>query len=403
MEVPVNIKRYRERKFTEKRDNYKNYNNAKWDWNDIFAKIENKERCKKEIAKAYNIKYKTLLDKYKKWVDNEKKKIIKKENRGGHKKIFTIEQEKDLALYIKDVYIANGLFFDNECIKILALKKYKLLCNNNKNKTENDNKFNCSDGWVNDFKKKWKLTTKGYNYNKVFININDDKIKAFLNKCFFIDHCFSKTLVFNLDETFWLLVNNSSTVIGIKGEHRKVSLAIDEKSGYTAVFIISASGIFMKPIIILKGLTNRCLYKINNINDNKIYKKFSSSGWIDESIMFFILDEIVKITACQKTIIFLDNYSVHTMESINNYAKNLNIIFEFIPAYTTSKYQPLDVKINGPIKAIGKNIAKELFLENPFSTPTLCSSINCLIEAKDKISSELIVKSFRDAYNFTNY
>ena len=82
---------------------------------------------------------------------------------------------------------------------------------------------------------------------------------------------------------------------------------------------------------------------------------------------------------------------------------NLNIILEFIPAYTTSNYQPLDVKINGPIKAIGKNIAKELFLEDPFSTPTLSSSIKCLIEAKKKITSDLVIKSFKEACNFTNY
>ena len=133
----------------------------------------------------------------------------------------------------------------------------------------------------------------------------------------------------------------------------------------------------MKPVIIMKGITERCLFKIKNIDDDKIHKKYSESGWIDENIMFFIFDEIVKFTCCRKTVVILDNYSVHKMESVISYAKNLNIILEFIPAYTTSNYQPLDVKINGPIKAIGKNIAKELFLEDPFSTPTLSSSIKC--------------------------
>ena len=119
--------------------------------------------------------------------------------------------------------------------------------------------------------------------------------------------------------------------------------------------------------------------------------------------MFIIFEEIVKYTRCHKSIVILDNYSVHKMETVANFAKNLNIELIFIPAYTTPIHQPLDVKINGPIKAIGKKIAKEIFLENPFTTPTLSSSMNCLIEAKDKITSELVINSFKDACKFINY
>ena len=213
MELPKKIKRYRERKFTEIRDNYKNYNNANWIWNDIFIEINTSNIKIKEIAKKYNIKYKTLTGRYKKWLKFNKPLTLNIEMRGGNKKIFTDEQEKTLVDYIKDVYIKNGLFFDNECIKIIALKKFKMIY-------PNDN-FSCSDGWVNDFKKKWNLITKRYNYNKVNINIDNIEVNDFLKKCIHIDYIFNKIFVFNLDETFWLLVNNSSTVLGIKRRTQK--------------------------------------------------------------------------------------------------------------------------------------------------------------------------------------
>ena len=81
MDDPIKIKRYREHKFTEKRDNYKNYNNARWKWPDIFIEFETDNLTKKEIAKKYNIKYKTLLNKHKKWIIEGKGEKINNENR----------------------------------------------------------------------------------------------------------------------------------------------------------------------------------------------------------------------------------------------------------------------------------------------------------------------------------
>ena len=39
--LPIKTKRHRESKFTEKRNPYKKYLNAKWEWTDIFYEIEN--------------------------------------------------------------------------------------------------------------------------------------------------------------------------------------------------------------------------------------------------------------------------------------------------------------------------------------------------------------------------
>ena len=82
--------------------------------------------------------------------------------------------------------------------------------------------------------------------------------------------------------------------------------------------------------------------------------------------------------------LFRSNYSVHKNEIIKDIAKSYNIFLHYVPPTMTATNQPLDVKINGPVKAIGKQLAKEIFLEDPFSTPTLIDSINCLISSVKK-------------------
>ncbi len=92
MNSPKTIKKYKKRKFTEKRNNYKNYNDAKWNWNDIFIEIYETKSNIKSIAIKYNIVYKTLADKYKKLLFNDQNKVINIENRGGSNKLFTDDE-----------------------------------------------------------------------------------------------------------------------------------------------------------------------------------------------------------------------------------------------------------------------------------------------------------------------
>ncbi len=62
--------------------------------------------------------------------------------------------------------------------------------------------------------------------------------------------------------------------MAIKGcDNRKVTTNVTEKDGFTAVFIVSANGSFLKPIIIVKGKSNRCLEKITANNINLLKKK----------------------------------------------------------------------------------------------------------------------------------
>ena len=191
------------------------------------------------------------------------------------------------------------------------------------------------------------------------------------------------------------IINGTFNVIGIIGtENRKVCINTNLKDGFTSVLLVSANGDFMKPIIILKGKTERCLKKTGLNDDSIMYRRYNNSGWIDNNVMNLILNQIYSISNGNRTALILDEYSVHTNDLVIKEAERLNIQLLFVPPGRTSTNQPLDVSINGALKSIGKRLIKEIFLSNPLGIPTIADAVKCLIEAKKSIRKETIINAF---------
>ena len=83
---PIKINKLREQKFTEKRNPYKRYIKAKWNWIDIFNEIESlkndESKVIKNVALKYNINYGTLRNKYNKFKRDSVYNNFDEENRG---------------------------------------------------------------------------------------------------------------------------------------------------------------------------------------------------------------------------------------------------------------------------------------------------------------------------------
>ncbi len=396
--LPVKMVRMPTKQYSTIRNNYKSYNNMPWKWLTIFRAIERLKKNGhksyiKPIADKYNIKNTTLRTKYQQWLNDDKpNEFIIKDNRGINNRLFTIEEERELYEYIKEVFIDSNLFIDDECIQIMAKKKWDLLYN------ECKDAFLASNCWVYEFKKRWRLSTRIANPSRIATNIDANKLNKFYNMYNKANKNINKQFIFNMDETFWRLINGSFNVIGIIGsENRKVNMNVNPKEGFTSILIISANGEFLKPIIVLKGKTNRCLKKTGLKDDSLIHMKFSTNGWINVNIMNFVLDQIYLISNGNKSLLILDEYSVHTNNIIIKRAKRLNIQLLFVPPGRTSKNQPLDVSINGALKSIGRRIEKEIFLSNPFGIPKIADAVKCLIEAKQCITKQTIINAFTRA------
>ena len=396
--LPVKLPRKINKGYPLKRNKYKNYIDAPWNWLTVFRAIDKlkKRGIKsyiKSVAKKYNINEASLRVKYKQWVtDGKPNKCIIKDNRGFFSKAFTEEEERELYEYIKELFIVNNWFIDDECIQIMAKKKWDILYPDYKDI------FVASNGWVYDFKKRWRLSTRTSNPSRIATNINADRLNDFYTIYKDAKKRIRDEFIFNMDETFWRIINGSFKVIGLIGtENRKVCINVNPKEGFTTVLLISASGEFLTPTIILKGKTKRCLKKTGLIDDSMIVRKFNNSGWIDNDIMIFVLNKIYSKSNGNNALLILDEFSVHLNDIVKEIAKKLNIKLLYVPPGKTSTNQPLDVSINGALKSIGKRLEKEIFLSNPLGAPTIAAAIKCLIEAKKSITKEIIINAFTRA------
>jgi hypothetical protein len=181
------IKVLRKPKFTKKKNPYKKYQLANWNWEDIFLEldlIKNEPKHFKIISEKYGINIKTLRNKF---YDYKKNKIknINEENRGGTNKIFTENQEKEIFLFLKDNFIDKNKVLCDDIIKIHAEEKFKKIQEQrNLENLPTVKKFNASDGWCDMFKKRWNLSTVKISISKVAsITYTEDEINVFLNKC----------------------------------------------------------------------------------------------------------------------------------------------------------------------------------------------------------------------------
>jgi len=397
----IKIKQKRKVNYPDNRNNYRRYANAKWNWRDIFLEIDNliSEGVYKHfhyITEKYNIPRATLTRKYKLWQIHGDSFDYNLETRGGNNKSFTEYEEYELYEYIVNVFIKGNLILTNQHIQLLATQKYMYLNKNDINMNIDTSIF--SDAWVSKFKQRWKLSSVKTKINKVAVNLNQKELSEYMTNCEYYRNSINRRFIFNLDETFWRILNGTFSVIGIENSNcRKIDTSINPKAGFTTVFVISADGILLKPSIIMRGKTKRSLEKINEISNNDVNKHYSNSGWINVGILKFILNEIVKITNREQSVLILDQYPSHQKEDITTHASQLNITLEYVPVGMTSTRQPLDVNFNGPVKSIGKSLANKIFLKDPYAKYTLLNSIDSMIKASKKIKKETIIESFKIA------
>jgi hypothetical protein len=198
---------------------------------------------------------------------------------------------------------------------------------------------------------------------------------------------------FNLDQTKWNNINVSLTTIHIKGEQSKVNITGNEKEGFTLTLVISYGGNMLIPILTAKGKTKLCLKKYN-LNEDKILGTYSNNGWVNNGIMRIILEQIFINTNGNASVLLLDQFPVHVDDFVKDEAIKRNIKLIFVPKGLTSKYQPLDVLINGILKQKAKKLWRHEIIKNPDMKITNADAVKHFLIAKEDITSEIIKKSF---------
>jgi hypothetical protein len=402
----------------------------------------------KETSKKYKIPESTLKRKIIEYKKNPTTNFSDK--RGKQNSIFNEKEEREMATIIANEYIDKKKSFDNSDLKELACKtwnkiqkdtsnlnkentiipdlsenKIKSLANENikeikktirerdiieekeiikkedENKEKNDQQkdinFSVSNGWCSDYKKKWGFSSVRPRKSRISSNNNENDIINFLNECYKGLTEVKLSNFFNMDETYFLYINMPISTFGYTGsESTQIAYVGNEKQGFTSILCVSAAGCLLKPIVIKKGKTARSLTKVE-LPEN-FMKCYSNSGWINCGILKILLDDINKHAKGEPAILILDQYSTHTDDYIINEAKKLNIKLIFVPAGLTGKLQPLDVGVNGPIKAASKKIYKKSSANIDGYKINLNAAIRHLYDAITKVvNKKLVIDAFNKA------
>jgi hypothetical protein len=107
-----------------------------------------------------------------------------------------------------------------------------------------------------------------------------------------------------------------------------------------------------------------------------------------------MLKQISKITKNEESLLLMDQYGSHITDKVKDYAILKNIIIKYVPIGMTSKYQPLDLSINGILKnKISEKYSKfiSLNLDKKYDHAQCLQDI--LISLKE-IKKRTIIKSF---------
>ena len=100
------------------------------------------------------------------------------------------------------------------------------------------------------------------------------------------------------------------------------------------------------------------------------------------------------ITNNEKSVLLMDQYGSHMIDKVNEYATSKNINIIHVPIGMTSKYQPLDVSINGILKCKAIKSCSKYIALNPNKLYTHAQCLKDFLINKKEIKKGTIIKSF---------
>ena len=273
---------------------------------------------------------------------------------GKKKRIFSDSEENELVSYITSI-IEDGNLFTNEDFKEIAIEYYLSI-----HELDEDIKpFNCSKGFIADFKSRHKFTSKRFHYKRR-PNVTPQQEEEWINNMRKLLTEIPHSRIVNCDETSYCLYPKGLLTWAIVGEDNVRTLINgSEKENITVIASITADGEKLPLMFIAKGKTERVEEsQIGDISSH--WKTHSETGWMTNETFQEYLKKLREHFGDNKPIhLVLDCYKTHKSEVTKNLAKNLNMSLHFIPPGMTDAFQPLDRKIFGIVKAFAKRLYRQ--------------------------------------------
>lgn len=369
---------------------------------DMLTELNNSGLSISKYASIKNVPTNTIQD----WKKHEteifsieKANLIKIKMGAGRKPILCPEIEIEILDWILSIRTA-GLPITDELIICRAIfinksMNFNIVCN-------------FSNGWLENFKNRHKIVNR--KVGSKIVRITDCSFKIIIDFIESVNYKINSKnyySVINIDETGIFIDSPINFTLEIKGTKRVDIITTGrEKQRVTVVLGVDLfRNIKMKPLVILKGKTKRCL---KNIPDNDMCEtSFQTNSWCTDDQFIKFLSFLPKN---KKILLLYDNFRGHKTPKVVEFLKiNLPFVDVFhLPPNTTSILQPLDVGVNKSFKSTIKRQYINWLIQNfeyrkVLLSETKINRIKLLIEwinnSWNNIDDDLIERSF----NFCGY
>lgn len=285
-----------------------------------------------------------------------------------HSLVFTAKQEADFASYLKDcARMFHGLTTKN--VRILAYEMAKV--NNIAHPLTWDEQMMAGNDWLCGFlRRNPELTIRqpeatslaratAFNKHNIctFFNIVKETITK-LNV--------SGAQIYNLDESGLTTVQKVPKVIAPRGVKQIGQVTSRERGELVTICcIVSAAGHIIPPVFVFprKNFKNFMLAGAPEGSLGLV----NESGWMTRDNFVKVINHFIKHSRPSKDfplILILDNHDSHiSFESLELCKKN-NIHVITLPPHTSSKTQPLDRSVFGPMKSVYNNACDSWMMKN---------------------------------------
>lgn len=342
---------------------YKTKSNRKL-WNDgqLHAALEDVHSGKsiKSTALAFGIPRSTLQKKLKEESNAANK--TKDLSPAGFNLTFSYEQEEALVRVIKDMETKlmglNGTDIRRLAYQFAEKMKVPHHFNQEKQKAGKD--------WLRSFMKRHDLSFRKAEHTSSARahGFNQEAVNTFFN---LLEEIYSKydltpDRIFNVDETGISVVPKSSPkVVAQKGRKQVGGLVAAERGeSVTAEICMSASGIYMPPMLIFP----RVKENLDLLRDapTGAWAEFHKSGYMQTDIFtrwFQKFIEFSKARPDNPALLLFDGHVSHVKNlEVIELANKHGVIILCFPPHCTHKMQPLDVGFNGALNmCFGKEVA----------------------------------------------
>lgn len=348
-----------------------------------------------KLSKKYNIPRTTVWRWVKRWEKDDNYDPSDMSVHGTFNRIFTDEQERNLTEYIVEVYIKTGRYFPDFAFQSLAFQLYDDIYENSLNAPS----FNCSSGFINDFKNRNKFSSRLAHFRQRPISKSQKKINQEIDNFKSLvtqlinDSKNSNEPVINADETGYQILPTSIKTWAIKNT-KNISINVADSDKERLSIMASITSDFKKlPLFIIGKGTDRDQVEeeLGELIDNNEFT-FSDKSYMNSECFCDYLNFLRKQYPDNQTIhLIIDSYSSHTSHITKETAENLNIKLYYIPSHFTDILQPLDIAIFAPLKSKANKMIRRILLDDQTSPIGMRRSLYLLQNAwKDLPKSTLV-------------